>query len=87
MVGLRVTGAGGAVEIAVSDQGPGIAPADQERIFQKFERLDMAEAGGSGLGLYISRQLARAMGGALTVESQLGAGAVFKLRLKAATLP
>lgn len=68
----------------VADQGKGIAVADQSRIFDKFERIDPAEPGGNGLGLYIARRLARAMGGDLTVDSAPGAGARFILSLPAA---
>ncbi|MEH3047733.1 sensor histidine kinase [Sphingomonas adhaesiva] len=67
----------------VADQGKGIAPEDQARIFEKFERVDTSEQGGSGLGLYIARRLARAMGGDLTVDSALGMGARFVLSLPA----
>jgi signal transduction histidine kinase len=67
--------------VVVADQGPGIAPDAQERIFEKFERLGRDEAGGSGLGLYISRRLARAMGGEISVESAPGQGARFILTL------
>lgn len=69
--------------IRVSDAGKGIAPEDQARIFDKFERVDPSEPGGSGLGLYIARRLARAMGGDLTVESAPGEGARFTLSLPA----
>lgn len=65
----------------VADQGLGIAAADHARIFDKFERLDPSEPGGNGLGLYIARRLARAMGGDLTVDSVPGAGARFTLAL------
>ncbi|MEG3165619.1 HAMP domain-containing sensor histidine kinase [Sphingomonas sp. PB2P19] len=70
-----------AVSVVVADQGKGIAPEDQARIFEKFERVDPSEAGGNGLGLYIARRLARAMQGDLTVESTPGQGARFKLTL------
>lgn len=69
------------VSISVVDQGPGIDPADQQRIFARFERLNPDGAAGSGLGLYISRRLARAMGGEIMVESALGQGACFTLTL------
>ena len=52
-------------------------------MFDKFERLGRGDDGGSGLGLYISRRLARAMDGDLTVESAPGAGARFTLELPA----
>ncbi len=67
--------------ISVSDEGAGISVDDRERIFAKFERLGRTGDGGSGLGLYISRRLARAMGGDLTVEDAKGGGAKFTLRL------
>ena len=68
--------------VIVADQGKGIAPDDQQRIFEKFERVDPNEPGGSGLGLYISRRLARAMGGDITVDSAPGKGARFILTLR-----
>jgi signal transduction histidine kinase len=76
-------GAGhGWVELRVADTGPGIAPENQERIFHEFEQIVGATArGGTGLGLPISRKLARLLGGELTVESELGHGSTFILRL------
>jgi signal transduction histidine kinase len=72
------------VRISISDTGPGI-PADKlERIFEPFVQLDSGRTrlhGGAGLGLAISRDLARAMGGDLTVHSTLGKGATFVLSL------
>ncbi|MEH6756535.1 MAG: HAMP domain-containing sensor histidine kinase [Parasphingorhabdus sp.] len=67
--------------ISVRDQGDGIAEDDQQRIFEKFERLGRSGDGGSGLGLFISRRLANAMDGSLTVESAVGKGSTFTLRL------
>jgi signal transduction histidine kinase len=67
--------------ITVSDAGKGIDPADQARVFEKFERVDPLEPGGTGLGLYIARRLARAMGGDLTVESAPDLGSTFTLTL------
>lgn len=72
-------GEGGRARAMVSDQGPGLAPDEQPRVFAKFERLGRSGDGGSGLGLYISRRLARAMGGDLSVDSAKGAGARFTL--------
>jgi signal transduction histidine kinase len=70
------------VLIRVIDQGPGIAPEDQARIFDRFERaVSMHHFGGLGLGLYIARQIAEAHGGSIGVESELGKGATFALRL------
>lgn len=82
MVWLRLDEAEpGWATITVADQGPGISPADQERLFHKFERLGRSDGGGSGLGLYISRRLALAMGGDISVDSAVGQGARFTLRL------
>jgi len=66
--------------VTVADQGKGIAPADQQRIFERFERADEAP-GGTGLGLAIARRLARSMGGDVTVDSAPGEGARFTLTL------
>jgi signal transduction histidine kinase len=73
----------GTASVTVSDEGPGIDPADQQRIFERFERAGEDE-GGTGLGLAISRRLARSMGGDVTLESAPGAGARFTLTLPSA---
>ncbi len=65
----------------VIDTGPGIAPEDQERIFEEFTRLAPGAAEGAGLGLAISRRIARLLGGDLTVESEPGQGSNFTLWL------
>lgn len=80
-VWLRLEGNGNRAAVIVADQGRGIAPADQTRIFDKFGRVDPHEPGGNGLGLYIARRLARAMGGDIVVESEAGQGARFTLSL------
>jgi signal transduction histidine kinase len=71
----------GGVEIAVVDRGPGIAAADHVRIFEEFVQLPNAAAGGTGLGLPISRRLAELLGGRLEVESAPGSGSTFRLVL------
>jgi len=71
------------VAVTVADEGPGIAEADQERIFERYERVDDSP-GGSGLGLAISRRLARSMGGDIILQSAPGQGARFTLLLPAA---
>lgn len=74
---LRKSGAMG--EASIADQGKGIGPADQERVFEKFERLD--NGGGAGLGLAIARRLARSMGGEISLVSAPGEGACFTVSL------
>ena len=70
------------VRIAVRDQGRGISPTDQQRIFEQFERVAGNDGtGGLGLGLYITRQLVQAHGGSITVDSQPGQGSVFIVSL------
>ena len=72
----------GTASVSVNDEGPGIAPADQQRIFERFERAGSHE--GTGLGLAISRRLARSMGGDVTLDSAPGEGARFTLTLPSA---
>lgn len=86
-VWLRTEQEGDLAAIIVADQGKGIALDDQARIFDKFERVDPSEPGGSGLGLFISRKLARAMGGDITLDSAPGQGARFVLTLPMAKSP
>jgi len=83
MVWIRSEREGDTAVLIVADQGKGIAVDDQPRIFDKFERIDPSEPGGSGLGLYIARRLARAMSGDVTVDSAPGQGARFILTLPA----
>ena len=83
-VWIRLEDGGDRARVTVADQGPGLTDGDQARVFEKFERLGRTGDGGSGLGLYISRRLARAMGGELSVESAPGQGARFTLEVPAA---
>ncbi|RIV89487.1 sensor histidine kinase [Aurantiacibacter xanthus] len=80
---LRAESEGGIASLTVADQGEGLNAEEILRVFTKFERLGRSGDGGSGLGLYISRRLAEAMGGTLTVESAKGQGARFTLSLPA----
>jgi PAS domain S-box-containing protein len=79
---------GGRVRFAVTDQGLGVPPSEQRRIFEKFYRLDpnmTRGVGGTGLGLFICRELVRRMDGRIWVESAgLGQGSTFSLELPAA---
>ena len=83
-VAFHTGGVAGRTRIMVENEGEGLTRQEQARIFDKFERLGRSGDGGSGLGLYISRRLARAMGGDLSVESTPGKGARFTLELPAA---
>lgn len=80
-------GAEGWLDITVKDTGIGIRPEDQERIFEDFSQADESTSrvfGGTGLGLAISRRLAFLMGGELTVQSAVGEGTSFRLRVPVA---
>lgn len=80
-VWIRCESEGNTAAVVVADSGDGVAPEHQERIFDRFERLGRQDGTGSGLGLYISRRLARAMSGELAVDSAPGKGARFLLLL------
>ena len=78
-IGLKEELTGG-VRVTVRDQGPGIAPKHQDRVFERFYRIDGGDAQsvyGHGLGLYIARKLTEAMGGHIGVQSQPGKGSCF----------
>ncbi len=84
LVTVRVESVDRVVRIAVADSGPGISRGEQRRIFEKFYRADphlSRSPGGTGLGLYISRELVQRMGGRLNVRSEPGAGATFVVEL------
>ncbi len=75
----------GAVRISVLDRGPGIAPEEVPRIFERFYRSPAAaRQEGLGLGLYVTRLLVEAHGGRVDVESAPGAGSAFHVTLPAA---
>ena len=85
---IRLGSHHGVVRFTVRDEGPGIPPGQQERIFEKFYRLDpnMTQGvGGTGLGLYICRELVDAMNGEIWVESVPGEGAAFSFELPIAS--
>ena len=79
-ISLALGQADGSVSVAVTDSGPGIPPADRDRVFRPFVSEN---GGGTGLGLAISRELAQALGGDLTLDSVMGRGSRFELRLPA----
>jgi signal transduction histidine kinase len=78
---LEVTRNGTMVEVVVTDHGPGIADESLERIFDKFVRGGADTVSGTGLGLYISRQIINAHGGRIWAESEPGRGATFRFVL------
>ena len=83
-VELRVVANGNSGMIEVADQGLGVPANEQRRIFEKFYRVDPSMSrgiGGSGLGLYISRELVQQMGGQLSLTSRLGQGSTFTITL------
>jgi PAS domain S-box-containing protein len=85
-IGFAAERRGEWVELRVTDTGIGIDPADQERIFEPFRQADEAAtrvAGGTGLGLSVARNLARMLGGDVTVRSTPGEGSTFIVRLPA----
>lgn len=81
MIWIRAESENGHAVVTVADQGKGLSLEDQGKIFEKFERLGRDDSGGSGLGLYIARRLARAMHGDIVIDSAPGQGARFSLIL------
>jgi two-component system, OmpR family, sensor histidine kinase KdpD len=81
VVALSVERAGAITAFTVSDHGPGVPVELRERIFEPFERFDPHSGLGTGLGLPVSRRLAEALGGTLTVEDTPGGGATFILKI------
>jgi len=79
---VQVSHENGTARLSVHDQGIGIAPEQQARIFDRFERaVSVRHYGGFGLGLWIVRQIVEASGGQVTVESQVGQGSTFTVEL------
>ncbi|MCC6553325.1 MAG: MEDS domain-containing protein [Polyangiaceae bacterium] len=87
-VSISTRARGGVAEIVVADRGIGIAPADQARVFGKFERaVSPLRYGGLGLGLFVAKHLVEAMGGSIGLDSALGRGATFTVTLPRACPP
>jgi GAF domain-containing protein/HAMP domain-containing protein len=83
-VEIRASAANGQFTLTVRDTGPGIADADQERIFGEFQQIDNSntrQKGGTGLGLAISKRMVELQGGTISVESVLGQGSTFRVVL------
>ena len=86
LVELNVARENGTGLLSVRDTGPGIAPGDVTRVFEPFVRLDAARdraSGGAGLGLSIARSIVAAHGGEITLETSVGHGSRFTIRLPA----
>ena len=86
-VTVRAALAGDRIEVTVEDEGIGIAPADRERVFERFvqgEAGDRRRFGGIGLGLYIVRQLARAQDGEVAASARPGGGTIMRVQLRSA---
>ncbi len=82
---VEVVREGEVARLTVRDRGLGIAPAEQARIFERFERaVSSRHYGGFGLGLWITRQVVEALGGSIEVDSRPGEGATFTVRLPVA---
>jgi two-component system phosphate regulon sensor histidine kinase PhoR len=89
-VHVRLEPAGKYVRFTIADEGLGIPPAEQSRIFEKFYRLDpdmTGGIGGTGLGLYISRELVRRVQGRIWVEPNGGRGSLFHVEIPVASEP
>lgn len=75
---------GDQLELTIKDEGIGISPEDQQKIFERFERVNSVHNyGGFGLGLYIAQKIITAHGGTFALQSTLGAGATFTVQLPA----
>jgi signal transduction histidine kinase len=91
-ISLSYSKEGETVQINVKDNGPGISEEDKSKLFQKFSRLEhsymkMAETTGTGLGLYISKQIVSLHGGRIWVDSKVGEGSTFSFTIPLQPFP
>ena len=85
---MQIAADKGWFHLSVADTGIGILPEHQERIFDRFYRVDKARSrrmGGNGLGLAIAREIVQAHDGTISLSSEIGKGTTFLVRLKART--
>lgn len=91
VAGRQVEGENGLmVEFSIHDQGLGIAPEDMSRLFKRFEKLEASverQIPGTGIGLFVTRHLIEAMGGTISVESELDVGTTFRFTLPISRQP
>ncbi|HWT78181.1 MAG TPA: ATP-binding protein, partial [Candidatus Methylomirabilis sp.] len=83
-VAIKASAKNGAYTLSVCDTGPGIAPADQAKIFEEFQQVDSSSTrkkGGTGLGLSIAKRIVEMHGGRIWVQSSLGQGSTFLFTL------
>jgi len=83
-VAIEASVSNGSFNVAVRDSGPGIAAADQAKIFEEFQQVDNTltkQKGGTGLGLAISKRIVEMHGGRIAVDSELGKGSTFTISL------
>ena len=84
-IDVRAVPMDGSVSVSVTDTGVGIAPEDQEAVFEEFRQVGSADkrVGGTGLGLALSRKFIELHGGRIWVKSQVGAGSCFTFEVPA----
>jgi two-component system sensor histidine kinase KdpD len=80
-IAIRTAPVGAGIEVEVADDGPGVPPGQEERVFEKFRRVGPDVKGGMGLGLTICRGIIEAHGGRIWCENRPGGGASFRFRL------
>jgi two-component system OmpR family sensor kinase len=86
-ISVELAARDGRAALSIADQGPGIAPDQLDRIFERFYTPEPRQAGSAGLGLAIAREIAHRHGGELTADNRPGGGAVFRVTLPLTAAP